>query len=65
MPGKSLMSGFAIITAFTNVAAHAADDSSGLYVGTGVGEANNKSGEFDGTDTGRPTASDARHARIS
>ncbi len=48
---KSFISGFVIITAFANAIAHAADDDSGLYVGAGVGEANNKSGEFDGSDT--------------
>jgi OOP family OmpA-OmpF porin len=48
---KSLVTGFVIFTAFANATTHAADDDSGFYVGAGVGEANNKSGEFDGSDT--------------
>jgi OOP family OmpA-OmpF porin len=47
---KSLMMGFAIITALAVTPARAADDA-GFYVGAGVGEAHNKSGEFDGSDT--------------
>ncbi len=47
---KSLMMGFAIITALAVTPARAADDA-GFYVGAGIGEAHNKSGEFDGSDT--------------
>jgi OOP family OmpA-OmpF porin len=50
MLGKSLLSGFVIITAFASPTTHAADDA-GFYVGAGIGEAHNKSGEFDGSDT--------------
>lgn len=47
---KKLLSGFAIIAALVVTTTHAADDA-GFYVGAGVGEAHNKSGEFDGSDT--------------
>jgi OmpA-OmpF porin, OOP family len=47
---KELLSGFAIITMLA-VAPALADDAAGFYVGAGIGEAHNKSGEFDGSDT--------------
>jgi OmpA-OmpF porin, OOP family len=47
---KSLMSGFVIIAGLVVMPTHAADDA-GFYIGAGIGEANNKSGEFDGSDT--------------
>lgn len=50
MLSKRLLSGFATIAAFFAVAVHAEEDS-GLYIGLGVGEATNESGEFKGSDT--------------
>lgn len=45
-----LLRGFAIVAALFAIAAHAEDDS-GLYLGVGIGEATNESGEFKGSDT--------------
>lgn len=47
---KSLLSGFATIAAAAATATYAGE-SGGLYVGAGIGEAYNESGEFDGNDT--------------
>jgi opacity protein-like surface antigen len=46
----SLLTGFATIAAAAATATYA-DDSAGLYVGAGIGEAYNEVGEFDGNDT--------------
>jgi OmpA-OmpF porin, OOP family len=47
---KSLLGGFVIISACAIAPTRAADDA-GFYVGAGIGEAQNDSGEFDGSDT--------------
>lgn len=47
---RSLLSGLATIAA-TAATATDAGESAGLYVGAGIGEAYNESGEFDGNDT--------------
>lgn len=50
MFSRYLLSSFAIVAINFAITAHA-EESSGVYLGAGVGEATNESGEFKGSDT--------------